>query len=323
MIPFRTLVATVLLGSAALPAAAVEGPTVAGPIGGTDVRSALPLPPGVYVGTVGVLSATIDFVDAHGNTIPALSDARLVKEIAGPFFYFVPQTKVLGGSLAIAGLAPAGNICGHLFAGTSNECDAGIGDPYVEMAWSRYFGTPRPSAYAGAYPIAEGLSVLLGFGAVLPVGRFNGSNPLSRAISIGSNLWDFAPTAAFTYTTRPILAEGTELSAKIYWNNYLENPETHYRTGDLMNVDFALTEHIGRFQVGVTGFYAWQVEDDKIAGITAPPDGRRGSALEVGGIVAFDMPEYASSVKLKAIAAPFAANTVTGWNVVLGWIVKY
>lgn len=56
------------------------------------------------------------------------------------------------------------------------------------------------------------------------------------------------------------------MSAKFFWNNYLENPETHYLTGDVLNVDFAITEHIGRFQVGVTGFYAVQVGDDHIRG---------------------------------------------------------
>ena len=52
---------------------------------------------------------------------------------------------------------------------------------------------------------------------------------------------------------KPILAEGTEISAKLYWNNYLRNPETGCATGDLINIDFAITERIGRFQVGVAG----------------------------------------------------------------------
>ena len=72
----------------------------------------------------------------------------------------------------------------------------------------------------------------------------------------------------------------------------------------------------------MAGFYAWQIEDDRIADISIPPDGRRGRALQIGGVVAYDMPEHASSVKLKAIASPFAENTVTSWSVVLGWIKK-
>ena len=320
---FRLLLILVFACAASSWSLAVEGPTAAGPIGGSDVRSGLLPPPGIYVGTLQLFTRTIDFVDGNGRTIPALKDAQLSKVVGGPFVYFVPQTKILGGSIAFAGIVPVADAWGHLFPGTQSEAEAGVGDPYVEVAWARYFGTPRPSRFAGAYPIPEGLSILLGFGAVIPAGKYDASDPLIQALSPGTNIWDFAPTVAVTYTTRPILAEGTEFSAKIYWNNYLKNPETDYRTGDLVNVDFAVTEHIGRYQVGVAGFYAWQVEDDKIGGVAIAPDGRRGSALQIGGIIAYDMPEYASSVKLKALAAPFAENTVTSWGVVMGWIKKF
>ncbi|HYD15492.1 MAG TPA: transporter [Hyphomicrobium sp.] len=319
----RVLLSAVVVGATSPAALAVEGPTAAGPIGGTDIRSAQLPPPGIYFGTVQLVAQTIDFLDGNGKAIPALSDARLTKEVAGPFLYYIPQTKIFGGSIAFAGIFPAGNICGKLFTGTEKECDAGIGDPYVEVAWSRFFGTFRPSSFVGAYPIPEGLSLMLGFGTVVPVGQFDGSDLSSQARSMGTNIWDFAPTVAFTYTTPPILAEGTEFSAKIYWNNYLENPETNYLTGDLINIDFAVSEHIGRFQVGVAGFYAFQVDDDRINGVRIPPDGRQGMAIQVGGVVAYDMPEYASSVKLKVLASPYAENTVTSWSAVLGWIKKY
>ena len=131
--------------------------------------------------------------------------------------------------------------------------------------------------------------MMAGFGALLPMGTYDASDPTEQALSIGTNIWGFAPTVAFTYTTPPLLAEGTEISAKLFWNNYLENPTTHYFTGDLLDLDFAVTEHIGRFQIGVTGFYAVQVEDDRLFGVPIPPDGRRGEILQLGGIVSYDM----------------------------------
>ncbi len=321
---FRTtLLALLFVLSAGEKSNAVEGPTVAGPIGGTDMRAAFLPPPGIYFGTLQLVAQTIDFLDKDGNTIPALRDARLTKEVGGPFVYFIPEIRILGGSVSLGALLPFANTCGHLFTGTSSECDAGMGDPYVEFAWSRFFGTLRASKYPGAYPIPEGLAVMLGVGTVIPAGKFTSSDPLSQALSPGTNIWDIAPTIALTYTTAPILAEGTEFSAKLYWNSYLENNETKYLTGDVLNLDFAITEHIGRFQVGVAGFYAAQIDDDKIAGIVAPPDGRRAQALQLGGVIAYDMPEHATSMKLKAIASPFAENTVTSWNIVFGWIKKY
>ena len=317
------LLALFFLVGASSQSNAVEGPTAAGPIGGTDIRAALLPPPGVYFGTLQLAAQTIDFLDKDGNPIPGLKDARLTKGVAGPFIYYIPETKVLGGNVSFGALVPVAHGCGRLFTGTSSECNSGIGDPYIEISWSRFFGTYRPSQHAGAYPIPEGLAVMVGFGTVIPLGKYDASDPLSQALSIGTNNWDFAPTIALTYTTPPILGEGTEFSAKLFWNNYLENPETNYLTGDLMNLDFAITEHIGRFQVGLAGFYAWQIDDDRIAGTVIPPDGRRGQALQLGGVIAYDMPEHATSMKLKAIASPFAENTVTSWNVVFGWIKKY
>lgn len=305
---------------AAAPARAVEGPTAAGPIGGTDVRSAMLPPPGLYIGSAALAAGTLDFVDGDGDTIPILRDAHLTKQMSGTFLYYVPKLDVLGGSIGIGGMLTAGNQCGHLFPGQRSRCTTNIGDPYVEFDWSRSFAKPRPSAYPGAYPIMEGLTVMLAVGVVVPVGVFDASDPLEQALSIGTNIWDIAPAAAFTYTTAPILAEGTEFSGKLYWNNYIKNGETDYRTGDLLNLDFAVTEHIGRFQLGVAGFYAKQVEDDEFRGISIPPDGRRGEVLQLGGVVAYDMPEYKSSVKIKALKSLEAEHTVDSWGVAVTWL---
>jgi hypothetical protein len=315
----RLLLIVIFLCGACEPLLAVEGPTAAGPIGGTDIRSATLPPPGLYGGTIQLAAGTLDFVDGNGETIPALREAHLAKQIAGPFLFYVPDVKVLGGSIGFGGIIPAGNQCGHLFVGESSRCTVDVGDPYVEIDWSRSFGTLRPSQYPGAYPIFQGLTILVGFGAVIPAGGYDASDLTEQALSIGNNIWDFAPTVGITYTTPPILAEGTEISARLYWNNYLENPETHYSTGDLLNLDFAVTERIGRFQVGVAGFYAVQIEDDKLI----PPDGRQAETLQLGGVLNYDMPEYASTLKLKALTSVTAENTVRSWGVIFGWIRKF
>ena len=219
---------------------------------------------------------------------------------------------------------PAGTQCGRLFEVTPKRCIAGVGDPYVEVNWSRYFGTPRQSAYPGAYPILEGLAVSLGFGVVLPMGKYNVVDATTQGLTIGNNIWDFAPIVGFIYTTRPILAEGTEVTARLFWNNYLTNPATQYTTGALLNLDFAVTEHIGRFQLGVAGFYATQVADDRQFGVPLLPDGRRTRVLELAGVVAYDLPEYASSIKVKALHSVISENNVgSSWGVVAGWFRKF
>lgn len=302
---------------------AVEGPTAAGPIGGTDMRSALLPPPGLYGGTAVLHAEAIDFVDGNGKTIPALREGHLEKQISGTYLYYVPDLKVLGGAIGFGGMVVLGNQCGNLFAGESARCTSDVGDPYVQFDWSRSWAKPRSSQYPGAYPILEGLTVLLGVGVVIPVGQFDSSHPTEQALSIGTNIWDVAPAAAVTYTTAPFLAEGTEFSAKLFWNNYVENPETHYRTGDLLNLDFAVTERIGRWQVGLAGLYAVQVEDDRIDGIAIPPDGRQGELLQLGGVVNYDVPERGGSLKVKALRSIEAENTVHTWGVVGSWLQKF
>lgn len=305
------------------PAFAVEGPTAAGPIGGTDIRSAALPPPGLYSGVVGLGAATRRFVDGDGNTAPALANGKLTKEVSGPFLLYVPSTTVLGGSVGIGAVLPFGNQCGHLFAGEGDRCTSGMGDPYVEIDWSRSFGKLRASKYQGAYAIFEGVSILAGLGVVIPLGRYEAPNPTEQALSIGTNIWDVAPSIALTYTTAPILCEGTEFSGKLFWNNYRTNPETNYLAGDLLNLDFAVTERIGRFQLGMAGVYAVQVEDDEVAGTTVPPNGNRGELLQVGGVLNYDMPELNSSIKLKANTSVLARNTVEYSALILGWAGKF
>jgi hypothetical protein len=319
----RLLLAAALICGTPAPASAVEGSTAAGPIGGTDVRSAILPPPGLYGGVLFLAAEAYDFVDATGHTIPALSEAHLQRHRTGPFLLYVPDIQVLGGSIDVAGIVPNGLECGRLFATLPRHCMMGVGDPYVEVSWSRAFGTLRPSQYPGTYPILEGLAVALGFGTVVPIGTYTAFQANVQGLAIGNNIWDFAPWTAVTYTTRPIIADGTEVSAKFYWNNYLTNPATHYSTGTLLNLDFAVTEHFGRFQLGGAGFYAVQVADDRLFGIPIPPDGRRGEVLELGGVVAYDMPEYGASAKVKVLATAITANTVKSYGVVFGFIKKF
>jgi hypothetical protein len=319
------LLVAAMLAAASQPASAVEGPTVAGPIGGTDVRSAMLPPPGLYGGAVAVGIEAFDFVDGQGQPIAALSEARLGRVVGGPFVLYVPDVQVFGGFVGIGAYLPYAKTCGHLFAGEPRSCLSGFGDPYVEIAWSRAFVRPRPSRYPGALPILEGLFVQAAFGVVVPTGQFDATTPTRQALSIGTNIWDFAPSVAITYTTPPIFAEGTEFSAKLYWNNYLTNPTTQYTTGTLINVDFAITERIGRFQVGLAGFYAFQVADDKSFGVAIPPDGRRGEQLTMGGVLVYDMPEYGAALKIKGLASIASAtiNTVNTRGLIVGVFKKF
>ena len=278
--------------------------------------------PEFYGGAIGLNVTALDFRDGEGRKIPPLADASITDRIVAPFLLYVPNVEVLGGALGFVGVFPAGEECGRLFAPTAKLCRHGVGDPYVEAVWSRYFGTPRLSKYPNSFPIAGGLTVAAGFGALLPVGQYNALEAANRGVTIGNNIWDFAPSLAVTYITKPIIADGTEFSAKLYWNNYLKNPTTQYSTGSLLDLDFAVTEKIGRIQVGFTGFYVAQVADDRLFGVPIAPDGRRLEVLNFGGVLAYDMPEYGAAAKVKVLTTLIARNAPASPGVAISFIKK-
>jgi hypothetical protein len=190
------------------------------------------------------------------------------------------------------------------------------------MSWSRFFGSTRPSRDKGAFPIRQGLAVATGLGAVLPLGVYDSRVQASNGISVGNNIWDVAPWVAFTYTTPPLIAEGTEFSSKIYLNNYGTNSTTDYRTGTIVNIDFAISEHIGRWQIGAAGYYLRQIADDRRAGIVVAPDGRRAQVLSLGGVVNYDIAEAGAAIKFKVRSSVFAYNSAMVTTFILGFSKK-
>src|SRR5262245_50470795 len=109
---FRLPLALVTFLWGAAPALAVEGSTAAGPVGGTDVRSAFLPPPGWYGGMIGFASDAPVIVDGHGHKAAGLEAAHLTIKAAAPFLIYVPDVKVLGGSIGVIGVAPYGAFCG-------------------------------------------------------------------------------------------------------------------------------------------------------------------------------------------------------------------
>jgi hypothetical protein len=310
----RLALAAGLLGAASACLAA-EGTTAAGPNGGTDIRSALLPPPGLYGGVIGVDSHVPEIVDGKGNPVPGLDAVDLNARLVAPFFVYVPDVKVLGGSVGVLGVFPGGQELGQVVSAFPWRSTWGMGDPYFELAWSRYFGQARPSKYPGALPILEGLAISAGIGVVVPVGKYEPQLRATNGLSIGNNIWDVAPTIAVTYTTPPLLAEGTELSAKLYWNNYGINPDTQYQASPLVDVDFAISEHIGKFQVGFAGTYLFHTGEDWQHGVVVPPDGRRLEYMALGGVLNYDMPEIAAAVPVKVL------STVLGRNIGISQVI--
>jgi hypothetical protein len=310
----------VLIGD--LPSWAAEGTTAAGPIGGNDIRSAILPPPGLYGGVIGLYSAVDQVNDGSGSPAPGLNAVNLRADVAAPYFLYVPDVKLFGGEIGVFGLVPAGQECGQVVSFIPRRCTTAVGDPYVEADWSRFFGQVRPPTVAGAFPIYQGLNVSAGVGAVLPIGNYNQQLQSQNGVTLGNNTWDVAPTVAVTYTTTPVIADGTEFSAKFYWDNYGTNPLTDYHASSLLDVDFAVTEHAGRFQFGPAGVYAFQTGEDTQNGAVVPPDGRRFEYLALGAVINYDMAEYAAAIRVKVLTTVVAQNSGVSNVFVVGFAKK-
>lgn len=295
-----------------LPSIAAEGATAAGPIGGSDIRSALLPPPGIYGGIIGASTAANELKDGAGQNIAALDAVNLRSTVGGAMFLYVPELEVFGGSVGLFGFVLAGPVCGQLISAIPSRCATAVGDPYFEISWSRSFGQMRPSHDPLAFPIMEGLTVGLGLGAVIPVGYYDAGIQATNGVSVGNKTFDLAPSVALTYTTPPLIAEGTEFSAKVYVNNYGANPVTDYKAAAIVDLDFAISEHIGRWQVGAAGVYLRQIADDRLAGVVVAPDGRQLESLAFGGVVNYDITEMGAAIKFKALTTVLAQNTAVG-----------
>jgi hypothetical protein len=293
----------------AAPSWAAEGSTVAGPIGGTDIRSAFLPSPGLYGALILGGGSTYQLRDGSGATRAGLDAVGIDAKSAAGAFLYVPNVKLFGGSIGVLGVAGFGSVCGQIRSANPETCRGGFGDVYVETAWSRFFGFTRPSSDKDAPPIREGLAIKAGLGAVLPVGLYDAQIQASNGVTVGNNTLVVAPSFGFTYTTPPLLADGTEVSSKIYLNTYARNPDTDYVSGKNINIDFAVSEHVGLWQVGVTGYYLRQFTDDTRGGVVVAPDGRQAEVLSLGGIVNYDIPNMGASIKFKARSSVFAYNT--------------
>ena len=291
---------------------AIEGP-IAAPSGGYDIRSAQLPQPGLYGGLAGFYAHGRGFYDASGQEVAAKKNINLARTGGAGFLLYVPNADILGGRLGLFGELRAGQVCGRLTTATRTNCAAGLGDPYLAVSWSRFFGNYHSSRFAGAPPVSEGLWLSFGFGTILPLGEYNATEAATYGTTVGNNVWDFAPAVAVTYTTPPLIADGTEVSARLQWNNYSTNPATNYATGSTLRVDFAVSELIGPVQAGIAGSYGFEVEDDTRSGVSVAPDGLRAEGLSLGPVLAVTMPGV-GVLKVKAQVQAIAHNTSNAYG---------
>jgi hypothetical protein len=257
----------------------------AGPIGGSDIRSGLLPPPGFYIQGIGVVTPPAAVFNDDGSR----NDDAKGKQILGGFAaLYVYDEEILGGHAATSLFVPYKRYC-FGFTSATQECNTGIGDLYSDVfQWSRFFPSEDFATQdKSAPPIPFGLGVAVGLGLGIPTGQYDAST----FANVGSNKWAFSPNLALTYTTKsifgPSFGDATEFSARIFYTKYSTNTDIDYRDGDLVNVDFAVSQRFGQLQAGLYGSYVNQITDDEQGGI-AVPGGRRAKGFGLGPVLSYD-----------------------------------
>ena len=301
-------------------AQAGEAVRPAGPIGGTDIRQALLGPPGLYGVGVGVGMGFTRLFTPNGDL-----DTDEGVAAGGGALLYVYDGEVFGGSLASSISAGYESTCIRIARGPES-CSSGFGDVYSDvLMWSRFFPSADFSGQPSGAQIPYGLGVLVGLGVNFPTGKYDSTNPINN----GSNVFDIAPNFALTYTTKSIFGDApgqaTEFSARVFLNNYTENPDTDYQSGRIISMDYGISQRVNQWQFGFTGALWTQFEDDEIRGRKAPNDGNRTSGFTIGPIISYDFMwnEKPWNATLKAYTAVAGENTVGGNAVIFRLATKF
>lgn len=313
---FSLAVATcaVALGAVA-PGTAVasEGETFGGPIGGTDMRSAyIPWNSGWYMGTVVAGGfANRDYGD-NDKPIPGVT-AQGYSWVGALGLSYVYPFKIFGGSVSSGG--QLGYYAGRFKINGTFDSFRDLGDSYVQLlGWSKYIGPIGGEKPSTASSLPYGLTVKAAYSMIFPIGNYTPN----KDITIGHNVYFFIPNFAFTYLTRPnFLGDGLEFSSAMFFDFASKNNHTNYSTGLVGDIDFAVTERMGNWQAGLAGYYAQQWQQDIQNGMPVAPNGKKLFTLALGPVVAYDIPKWHASVKLKVTLPVAQGNGLNTTRVIL------
>jgi hypothetical protein len=279
---------------------ASEGLTYGGPRGGTDINGAyLPQDSGFY--GIALLWGAAPNAYYGNNASPSRTvDLNGKAVVPGLGLLYVYPFKLAGGTLAtdVLGIYAIQRLCVNGTCKTKEQ----FGDLYSDLImWSRHVGSePSP----GGLPY--GLTVKAAFSMQFPTGAYSATSPTP---SSGFNVYRIVPNVALTYLTGPnVIGDGVEFSTQIFYGMTTTNNATGYASGDTVDIDFAVSERSGLWQYGIAGFYAFQLQGDKVNGAEVP-GGNKLKALSLGPVVAYRIPKWKSVIKAKLQLPVYAKNT--------------
>ena len=184
--------------------------------------------------------------------------------ITGFGFSYVWDVKIFGGSVLSSFCSGYTDETWWIADSSNKDHFSGVSDIYADLFyWGRFFPSESFLSQPKGQMVPFGLAVAGGLGITFPTGTYSEHH----ANNIGSNQYTYSPSLSLTYTAPSLLGktlgEGTQFSARFFYNMYGKQKDRNYRNGDLLNIDYAITQLKGKWQFGLTGTYYVQTTDDK------------------------------------------------------------
>lgn len=284
------------------PAQSAEGGFYSGPIGGSDVGSALLGTPGSLSFTPSEVSQfTTLFTGPNGKPAPgARSVAFFAQGFSGTLSYTYPWT-LYGGEF---GSKIQGQYAfAYYRLNSEGQHTSGVTDPFVDLLiYSKHlglFGAVPPKEGDGHLHLPYGLTIAPAFSMAVPLDRYNVRDINNQ----GHNANIFVPNIALSYVTGPNLSffDSTGIDMRFYYEMSADNPKTGYRDGDTFVSDFAITQRIQDVQFGITGTVAKATNSDTLHHVERPVDGNRLFDFLIGPIVSVSVPKWGATFALKGL----------------------
>ena len=289
------------------PAQGAEGSVYGGPVGGTDIRNAYVSPvPGFVVGFANVPGFITNINGNNGGESRTLRRVNVGYDIQAVAVAYTYPFKLFDGILSSA-LQGSYQPYVRFSVNDRTERISGWGDLYSDiLGWTKYLGStsaPRPGAAALPY----GLTLKVDYSMIFPVGAYN----THQFDTPGHNDYFIIPNVTATYLSKPnFLGDGVEYDLHAFYDRALTNPTTNYASGDIIDLDYAISERSGRWQYGIAGFGAFQVNRDVQSGQTVPIKGNYFTEIQIGPVVAYDFPKLGLGLKLKVQLPVYDRNTI-------------
>ncbi len=217
-------------------------------------------PPGRYTLFYSTLYSANELRDDHGDRVPL--DFRVKAAAATGRFIWVTDQQLLGGQLAAHAVVPLVDLDVRV-AGNSQH-KTGLGD----IAFGPALG----------YHHSDKLHSIVALDIYAPTGAYNQAN----LASTGRNYWAVQPVYALTYAD----AGGLNADIKAMYTVNRRNPDTHYRSGQELIVDYAVGKGFGNGWIfGVGGYLYRQTTGDHVNGADV---GNKGRAVAIGPNLGFN-----------------------------------